>query len=91
MFANSPAASLPRLALALAAIACVPWTTAQDRLPAGAKLDAYLTGVVRDTRIPGIVALVVDEDRVVYTGAFGRQNPLPACRWRPIRSSASRR
>ena len=37
-------------------------------------IDAYLTGVVRDTRIPGIVALVVDADRIVYTGAFGRQN-----------------
>ena len=74
MFANFPAASLPRVALALAAFAFVPWTTAQDRLPASAELDAYLTAVVRDTRIPGIVALVVDEDRVVYTGAFGRQN-----------------
>jgi methyl acetate hydrolase len=74
MFANSPATSLPRIALALAAFAFAPWTSAQDRLPASAEIDAYLTGVVRDTRIPGIVALVVDADRVVYTGAFGRQN-----------------
>ena len=74
MFAYSPAASLPRVALVLAAFAFVPWTTAQDRLSASAELDAYLTGVVRDTRIPGIVALVVDEDRVLYTGAFGRRN-----------------
>ncbi len=74
MFATFPAVSLPRVALALAAIAFAPWTTAQDGLPARAELDDYLTGVVRDSRIPGIVALIVDEDRVLYTGAFGRQN-----------------
>ena len=47
---------------------------AQNRLPSSAEIDTYLTSVVRDTRIPGIVALVVDADRVVYTGAFGRQD-----------------
>ena len=60
--------------MAFVAFALAPWTSAQNRLPASAEIDAYLTGVVRDTRIPGIVALVVDADRVVYTGAFGRQN-----------------
>ena len=47
---------------------------AQNRLPSSAEIDTYLTSVIRDTRIPGIVALVVDADRVVYTGAFGRQD-----------------
>jgi methyl acetate hydrolase len=67
-------APLPRVALAVAALACAPALSAQDTLPTSAALDAYLTGVVRDTRIPGIVALVVDADRVVYTGAFGWQD-----------------
>ncbi|RPI63596.1 MAG: class A beta-lactamase-related serine hydrolase, partial [Lysobacterales bacterium] len=66
--------SLLRVAVAFVAFAVWPWTYAQNRLPGSAEIDAYLTSVVRDTRIPGIVALVVDADRVVYTGAFGRQN-----------------
>jgi CubicO group peptidase (beta-lactamase class C family) len=47
---------------------------AQDRLANSAAKDADLAGIVRDTRIPGIVALVADADRIVYTGAFGRQD-----------------
>jgi methyl acetate hydrolase len=74
MPANLPLTSLLRLAVASVAFAFAPWTSAQNRLPASAEIDAYLTSVVRDTPIPGIVALVVDADRVVYTGAFGRQN-----------------
>jgi CubicO group peptidase (beta-lactamase class C family) len=66
--------SLLRAAAAFAAFTVAPWTYAQDGLPSSAAIDAYLTSVVRDTRIPGIVALVVDADRVVYSGAFGRQS-----------------
>jgi CubicO group peptidase (beta-lactamase class C family) len=66
--------SLPRAALAVAAFAFAPWLSAQNSLPSAAQIDSYLTAVVRDTRIPGIVALAVDADRVVYTGAFGRQD-----------------
>jgi CubicO group peptidase (beta-lactamase class C family) len=33
-----------------------------------------LTTVIRDTRIPGIEALAVDADGVLYTVAFGRQD-----------------
>jgi CubicO group peptidase (beta-lactamase class C family) len=65
---------LLRVAAAFVTLALASWAAAQNRLPASAAIDAYLTGVVRDTRIPGIVALVVDADRIVYTGAFGRQN-----------------
>jgi hypothetical protein len=50
------------------------WADAQNHLSSSAAIDAYLSGVVRDTRIPGIVALVADADRVLYTGAFGRQD-----------------
>ena len=71
-------ASLVRLAVALVAFACAPFAVAQNRLPSSNAIDAYLTSVVRDTRIPGIVALVVDADRVVYTGAFGKQNVAAA-------------
>ena len=74
MLLNFHFTSLLRLAAALVAVALAPFATAQNRLPTGAEIDAYLTTVVRDTRIPGIVALVVDADRVVYTGAFGKQN-----------------
>ena len=47
---------------------------AQNRLPGSDAIDSYLTGVVRETRIPGVVALVADADRVLYSGAFGRQD-----------------
>ena len=67
-------ASLLRIAAAFVAFAVAPWAFTQERLPGSAEIDAYLTSVVRDTRIPGVVALVVDADRVVYTGAFGRQD-----------------
>lgn len=60
-------------ALILFAFAAVPGQ-AQNSLRGSAEIDAYLTGVVRDTRIPGVVALVTDADRVVYSGAFGRQD-----------------
>ena len=74
MVPNLRSTPLLRVAVAFVALAFAPWAAPQNRLPSGAAIDAYLTGVVRDTRIPGIVALVVDADRVVYTGAFGRQN-----------------
>lgn len=47
---------------------------AQSRLPSGPAIDTYLQAAVRDTQIPGIVALVTDADRVIYAGAFGRQD-----------------
>jgi len=74
MVPNLRSAPLLRVAVAFVFLTFAPWAAAQNRLPSSAAVDAYLTGVVRDTRIPGIVALVVDADRVVYTGAFGRQN-----------------
>jgi methyl acetate hydrolase len=67
-------APLLRIAAAFVTFALATSAAGQNRLPTSAAIDAYLAGVVRDTRIPGIVALVVDADRVVYTGAFGRQN-----------------
>jgi methyl acetate hydrolase len=67
--------TLSRVAIALTLFAFAPsWVDAQNRLPTSADIDSYLTAVVRDTRIPGIVALVVDADRIVYTGAFGLQD-----------------
>jgi methyl acetate hydrolase len=74
MLVNFRFARLLRIAATFVALALAPWAAAQNRLASSAEIDAYLTSVVRDTRIPGIVALVVDADRVVYTGAFGRQN-----------------
>ena len=74
MLSTLNTAPLLRAAVAFVALAYAPWAAAQNRLPTSAAIDSYLTSVVRDTRIPGIVALVVDADGVVYTGAFGRQN-----------------
>jgi CubicO group peptidase (beta-lactamase class C family) len=66
--------SLLRLtALAVAVFAPVA-AAAQHRLASGAEIDAYLAGVVRDTRIPGVVGLAVEADGIVYLGAFGRQD-----------------
>ncbi len=76
MPSNTRFRSLLRVAAAFVAFALAPcpWASAQDPLPGSAEIDAYLTSVVRDTRIPGIVGLVVDADRIVYLGAFGRQD-----------------
>src|SRR5687768_5321815 len=64
-------------ALRLAALAVAvfaPLTVvAQNRLASSAEIDTYLAGVVRDTRIPGLVGLAVEADGIVYLGAFGRQ------------------
>lgn len=39
--------------------------------PAGASLDATLRAAVERKDVPGVVALVVDRQRVLYQGAFG--------------------
>jgi CubicO group peptidase (beta-lactamase class C family) len=66
--------SLLRFAV-LAVAACVAFPTlAQNRLANSAEIEVYLAGVVRDTKIPGVVGLVVDADGILYTGAFGRQD-----------------
>jgi methyl acetate hydrolase len=39
-----------------------------------AALDDYLGSRIRDTRIPGIVAMVVDKQGIRYSGAFGKQD-----------------
>jgi CubicO group peptidase (beta-lactamase class C family) len=66
--------SLLRVGAALIFFAFFGPGQAQNSLRGSAEIDAYLTGVVRDTRVPGIVALVTDADRIVYSGAFGRQD-----------------
>ncbi len=65
--------SLLRLAALAVAVFAPIAGAAQNRLASSAEVDTYLAGVVRDTRIPGLVGLVVDADGVVYLGAFGRQ------------------
>ena len=37
-------------------------------------IDEYVHQVVRDTYIPGVVALVTNRDGVIYAGAFGSRN-----------------
>jgi methyl acetate hydrolase len=64
-----------RLVLVLALAALAPWQAdAQNRLSSSAQIDEYLAEQVSTTHIPGIVALVVDADGVLYRGAFGEQD-----------------
>jgi len=66
--------SLLRLAALAVAVFAPVAVAAQNRLASSAEIDAYLAGIVRDTRIPGVVGLVVEADGIVYLGAFGRQD-----------------
>lgn len=66
--------SLLRLAALAVAVFAPVAVAAQNRLASSAEIDAYLASVVRDTRIPGVVGLVVEADGIVYLGAFGRQD-----------------
>lgn len=55
--------------LALAAAA-----GAQPRTDANGTLDSVLASAVEQTPIPGLVAMAVTADAVLYEGAFGQQN-----------------
>jgi methyl acetate hydrolase len=54
------------------------WLFAQsgstNELGNGAGIDAFLNRVVTDTHIPGLVALVVDSERVLYRHAVGHRS-----------------
>ena len=39
-----------------------------------AEIDTYLQQAVQNTQIPGLVALAVDKDHVIYSTAVGRRN-----------------
>ncbi len=38
------------------------------------RIDAYLSLAVEQSDVPGIVAMVADGDRILYSGAFGKSN-----------------
>jgi methyl acetate hydrolase len=48
-----------------------PMTLAQGPLPNAAAIDEFLDGAIADTHIPGLVALAVDKDSVLYARASG--------------------
>lgn len=48
--------------------------TAQGQLNNSAAIDDYLEQAVLSTKIPGVVALVIDNESVLYGAAFGQQN-----------------
>jgi len=58
---------------AIALLASVT-VTAHSQLNNSAAIDDYLEQVVSTTKIPGVVALVVDNENVLYSAAFGKQN-----------------
>lgn len=39
-----------------------------------AEIDSYLRNAVQTTKIPGLVAIVVDSDGITYSASFGHQN-----------------
>ncbi len=47
---------------------------AQAQVSNRAEIDTYLQQAVETTKIPGLVALVVDKDHVIYSAAVGRRN-----------------
>jgi len=48
-----------------------------------AALDAYLRQAIEATYIPGMVAMVADAERVLYSGAFGKQDVARDIAMRP--------
>ncbi len=48
--------------------------TAQSQLTNSAAIDGYLEQAVSKTKIPGVVALVIDNENVLYSAAVGKQN-----------------
>ncbi len=48
--------------------------TAQGQLNNSAAIDDYLEQAVLTTKIPGVVALVINNENVLYSAAFGQQN-----------------
>jgi CubicO group peptidase (beta-lactamase class C family) len=47
---------------------------AQAQFSNRTEIDAYLQQAVQETQIPGLVALAVDKEQVIYTAAVGRRN-----------------
>jgi len=73
-----------RLLLVLAVAAFAPYQAqSQNRLRDSAEIDRYLAGVVAETQIPGMVAMVADADGVLYTGAFGKQDTAAGIAMKP--------
>jgi len=71
---HAPLSSLPRFAVLTFAAFDAFHAEAQSRLGNSTEIDAYLATVVRETKVPGMVGLVVDADGVLYANAFGRQD-----------------
>ena len=59
---------------AAAALALVGPALAAQEIANSAAIDAYLDRAVEETKIPGLVALVVDEDGVIYSHTAGLRN-----------------
>ena len=56
---------------AAVAMAALTGEASAQNSQGGAALDASLRGAVERKDVPGVVALVVDRDHVLYRGAFG--------------------
>ena len=65
---------MARFLLSIAIAMFVVPAQAQDRLGDAHQIDAYLEHAVRETQIPGVVAMVADAHKVLYSAAFGAQD-----------------
>jgi len=59
---------------AVALMTLMPPVLAADELPNAAAIDAYLDRAVAETKIPGLVALAVDANGIVYSHVAGHRN-----------------
>ena len=53
---------------------CALPSLAQAQVSNRAEIDSYLEQAVQNTKIPGLVALAVDKDQVIYSAAVGLRN-----------------
>lgn len=61
---------------ATALLASSTTVSAQRQLTNSAAIDSFLEQAILKTKIPGVVALVIDNENVLYSAAFGKQNVM---------------
>jgi methyl acetate hydrolase len=65
---------VPRLIVVLALFGFAPLFAGAQGLSDSSDIDAYLKQTIGTSKIPGVVAMVADADRVLYSGAFGSRD-----------------
>lgn len=71
---KKPLMKKPLLRPIVFAISATTALACEAQLSNTAEIDAYLEQAVATTKIPGLVALVVDDENVLYSASVGQQN-----------------